>query len=73
MIVGDKVRFCANWLRRTGNLVGEVPYHTGTIIHLDVSPLRPGGPHQVVVEWQGGRRSGALTCNLERVDQRGPE
>lgn len=65
MKVGDNVRFCANWLRRTGNLVGEVPYHTGTIVELDPVPLRPGGPCFVTVEWTGGRRSGALTSNLE--------
>ena len=76
MKLGDTVRFTSEWLRSTGQIVGEIPFMRGEIVHLgelfsgkqvatiDFTWLNSHGPDAHINPPQ---RMKALTCNLEIV------
>jgi len=76
MKVGDTVRFSSKWLRSTGQIVGEIPFMRGVIVHL--GPLFSGKAVATVeFNWLNAhgpnahidppQRMKALTSNLEIV------
>lgn len=76
MKVGDRVRFTSQWLKSTGQIIGEIPFMRGDIVHL--GELFSGKQVATVeFNWLNAhghnahinppQRMKSLTCNLEIV------
>lgn len=70
---GTRVAFRREFLRDTGQFTGWAPFARGTVVSMGEQLTRfkgdRGGPHLVVIAWDDGTRSRALSSNLVREDR----